>query len=104
MLLEAGADPEAAQGSGFPYNPLKAKKGTLFIPRLLPGVDYTLVPFLALGSYSSYVHLRGTYFFYLGSYSSYVHPKKYLLLLLQSSVMTCFLGCPVVPLFPFWGV
>ena len=23
---------------GFPYNPLKTKKGTLFIPRLLPGL------------------------------------------------------------------
>ena len=25
-------------GPGFPYNPLKTKKGTLFIPRLLPGL------------------------------------------------------------------
>ena len=25
-------------GLGFPENPLKAKKGTLFIPRLLPGL------------------------------------------------------------------
>ena len=26
-------------GSGFPSSPLKTKKGALFIPRLLPGLD-----------------------------------------------------------------
>ena len=36
---------------GLPYNPLKTKKGTLFIPRLLPGLEKDVRSSMWLGGF-----------------------------------------------------
>ena len=47
-------------GLGFPYNPLKTKKGTLFIPRFLPGLVADLPVKLRPGYKGCGVRLRST--------------------------------------------